>query len=45
MGVSGAGGRASLQTLLDEPDWANASFLLSVIGEGTFLSLLAFLDR
>jgi hypothetical protein len=45
MGVSGAGGGASLQTLLDEPDWANASFLLSVLGEGTFLSLLAFLDR
>ena len=45
LGVSGAGGRASLQTLLDEPDWANASFLLSVLGEGTFLSLLAFLDR
>lgn len=44
-GVSGAGGRASLQTLLDEPDWAVASFLLSVLGEGTFLSLLSFLDR
>jgi hypothetical protein len=45
LGVSGAGGRASLQTLLDEPDWATASFLLSVLGEGSFLSLLAFLDR
>ncbi len=45
LGVSGAGGRASQQTLLDEPDWATASFLLSVLGEGTFLSLLAFLDR
>ena len=45
LGVSGAGGRASLQTLLDEPDWATASFLLSVLGEGTFLSLLSFLDR
>jgi hypothetical protein len=45
LGLSGAGGRASLQTLLDEPDWATASFLLSVLGEGTFLSLLAFLDR
>lgn len=45
LGVSGTGGRASLQTLLDEPDWANASFLLSVLGEGTFLSLLAFLDH
>lgn len=45
LGVSGAGGRASLQTLLDEPDWALASFLLSVLGEGTFLSLLSFLER
>jgi len=45
LGVSGAGGRASLQTLLDEPDFALASFLLSVLGEGSFLNLLAFLDR
>jgi len=45
LGLSGAGGRASLQTLLEEPDWATASFLLSVLGEGTFLSLLSFLDR
>jgi hypothetical protein len=45
LGVSGAGGRASLQTLLDEPEWATASFLLSVLGEGTFLSLLSFLDQ
>jgi hypothetical protein len=45
LGVSGAGGRASLQTLLEEPEWATASFLLSVLGEGTFLSLLSFLDR
>ncbi len=45
LGVSGAGGRASLQTLLDEPDWPAASFLLSVLGEGTFLSLLSFLEH
>jgi hypothetical protein len=45
LGVSGAGGRASLQTLLEEPEWGTASFLLSVLGEGTFLSLLSFLDR
>jgi hypothetical protein len=44
LGVSGAGGRASLQTLLDEPDWPAAAFLLSVLGEGTFLSLLSFLE-
>jgi hypothetical protein len=43
--LSGAGGRASLQTLLDEPDFATASFLLSVLGEGTFLSLLGFVER
>jgi hypothetical protein len=45
LGVSGAGGRASLQTLLEEPDWPAASFLLSVLGEGTFLSLLSFLEH
>src|SRR5205823_10947215 len=44
LGVSGAGGRASLTTLLEEPDFALASFLLSVLGEGTFLSLLSFLE-
>jgi hypothetical protein len=44
-GVSGAGGRASLGTLLDEPDYSVAMFLLSVLGEGTFLHLLAFLER
>jgi TusA-related sulfurtransferase len=43
--LSTVGGRASLQTLLDEPDFATASFLLSVMGEGTFLSLLGFLER
>jgi len=43
LGVSGAGGRASLQTLLDEPDFTLASFLLSVLGEGSFLDLLRFL--
>jgi hypothetical protein len=45
MGTSSAGGRASLITLLHEPDFSLASFLLSVLGEGSFLSLLAFLDR
>ncbi len=44
IGVSGAGGRASLATLLEEPDFALASFLLSVLGEGTFLGLLSFLE-
>lgn len=45
LGTSGVGGRASLQTLLDEPDFSLASFLLSVLGEGTFLNLLSFLER
>ena len=43
-GLSTAGGQASLKTLIDEPDFALASFLLSVLGEGTFLSLLLFLE-
>ena len=45
LGLSTAGGQASLQTLVDEPDFATASFLLSVLGEGTFLSLLWFIER
>jgi TusA-related sulfurtransferase len=45
LGLSSAGGRASLQSLLDEPDFAIASFLLSAMGEGTFVSLLGFLER
>jgi hypothetical protein len=44
LGVSGAGGRASLASLLQEGDFALASFLLSVLGEGTFLNLLGFLE-
>jgi hypothetical protein len=44
LGVSTTGGRASLQTLLDEPDFTLASFLLSVLGEGTFLNLLSFIE-
>jgi hypothetical protein len=45
MGTSSAGGRASLATLLSEPDFSLASFLLSVLGEGSFLALLGFLDQ
>ncbi len=44
LALSTVGGRASLQTLLDEPDFAVASFLLSVMGEGTFVALLGFLE-
>lgn len=43
MGLSTVGGQASLKTLIDEPDFALSSFLLSVLGEGSFLSLLWFL--
>lgn len=45
LGRSTIGGQASLKTLVDEPEFAIASFLLSVLGEGTFLSLLWFIER
>jgi hypothetical protein len=45
LGLSTAGGQASLKTLVDEQDFAIASFLLSVLGEGTFLSLLKFIEQ
>lgn len=45
LGLSTAGGQASLQTLMEEPDYALATFLLSVLGEGSFLVLLRFLDQ
>lgn len=44
MGLSTVSGQASLKTLIDEPDFTLASFLLSVLGEGTFLNLLWFLE-
>jgi len=45
LGLSTAGGQASLASLFDEPEFAIASFLLSVLGEGSFLSLLWFLHE
>ncbi|BCB79595.1 hypothetical protein GCM10022251_41610 [Phytohabitans flavus] len=45
LGTSSAGGRASLFALVEETDFALASFLLSVLGEGSFVDLLAFLER
>jgi hypothetical protein len=45
LGLSTVSGQQSLKTLLDEPDFAVASFLLSVLGEGTFLNLLWFLEQ
>jgi hypothetical protein len=44
LGTSSVGGRSSLNSLLTEPDFSLATFLLSVLGEGSFLSLLGFLD-
>lgn len=35
----------SLKTLLEESDFTAASLLLNVLGEGTFLDLLAFVER
>jgi hypothetical protein len=45
LGLSTVSGQLSLKTLLDEPDFTLASFLLSVLGEGTFLNLLWFLEH
>lgn len=42
--LSTAGGQTSLKSLLDEPDFSIASFLLSVLGEGTFVNLLQYLQ-
>ncbi len=42
--LSTAGGQASLQSLLNEKDFSVAGFLLSVLGEGTFVNLLQFLQ-
>ncbi|HEY1553744.1 MAG TPA: hypothetical protein VGF94_02865 [Kofleriaceae bacterium] len=43
LALSTAGGQASLASLFDEPEFAVASFLLAVLGEGSFLALLWFL--
>ena len=43
--LSTGGGQASLKTLLDEPDFSVAGFLFSVLGEGTFVNLLNFLNN
>jgi len=41
--LSTAGGQASLKTLFDAAEFSVASFLLSVLGEGSFVNLLNFL--
>lgn len=43
--LSTVGGQVSLKTLLDEPDFSTAQFLLSVLGEGTFVNLLQFISE
>jgi hypothetical protein len=44
LGVASATTQLSLASLLEPRDFSTASFLLSVLGEGTFLDLLAFLE-
>lgn len=41
---STASTQASLKSLLDQDDFLQASFLLSVLGEGTFLDLLKYVE-
>ncbi len=41
---SAATTQLSLKTLFDQHDFTSASFLLSVLGEGTFLDLLRFIE-
>ncbi len=45
LGLSTVGGQQSLKTLFEEPDFTLSSFLLSVLGEGSFLNLLWFLEE
>jgi len=44
LGTTATSGQLSLKTLLEEPDFTTATFLLCVMGEGTFLTLLKFLS-
>jgi TusA-related sulfurtransferase len=44
MQVCTASTEHSLKTLMEQPDFSCASFLLSVLGEGTFLDLLKFIE-
>ncbi|MEZ0229587.1 MAG: ferritin-like domain-containing protein, partial [Planctomycetota bacterium] len=42
---SAATGQLSLKTLVEQEDFPAASFLLSVLGEGTFVDLLRFIEE
>ena len=44
LGTTATSGQLSLRTLLEEPDFTTAAFLLNVMGEGTFLTLLKFIQ-
>jgi hypothetical protein len=43
--LSGAGGQTSLKTLFETSDFSTSAFLLSVLGEGSFVNLLNFLHE
>jgi hypothetical protein len=43
--LSGAGGQTSLKTLFEASDFSTSAFLLSVLGEGSFVNLLNFLHE
>ena len=45
LGTTAVSGQLSLQSLLEEADFTTATFLLCVMGEGTFLTLLKFLEE
>ena len=45
LGTTAISAQLSLKTLLEEPDFTTATFLLCVMGEGTFLTLLKFLTE
>lgn len=45
LGTTAVSSQLSLQSLLEEPDFTTAAFLLSVMGEGTFLTLLKFVEE
>lgn len=45
LGTTAVSGQLSLQTLIEEPDFTTAAFLLNVMGEGTFLTLLQFIEE
>ena len=45
LGTTAISGQLSLKTLTEEPDFTTATFLLCVMGEGTFLTRLKFLGE